>query len=139
MDNADQARKAELGERIIQLQEAKMQVESNTIRDREIRKDENVVLSSNFPQLFAQTQLSHSQYTPQQAMSQLIVSSSHNMNQTMNNQHALLITTENQDEIAITNHGNESESKRSRGEAVTMEAEHQKQVGIHQSNGDRRR
>ena len=49
------------------------------------------------------------------------------------------LTSTSHDEIATTHHGNGLDPKRSRGNIETMEAEHQGQVGMQQSNGDLRR
>ena len=131
-------------ERYLQLREAKTQAEIETARDREMRKTETASLLANFSQLLAQTQLSHSQYVPQQALTQSLVSSTNTMHQSINQSETAplspsTLTSNPIDEIATTHHGNGPDPKRSRGEHETMEAVHQGQAGMQQSNGEMRR
>ena len=51
----------------------------------------------------------------------------------------LTLTSTSHDEIATTHHGNGPDPKQSRGDIETMEAEHQGQAGMQQSNGELRR
>ena len=107
--NAERAKKAAIEERLLQLQEAKSQAEIDSIRDREIRKNETATLLANFSQLLAQTQLSHSQYIPQQALTQSFVSSTNTMHQSINQSETApsspsTLTSASHDEIATTHH-----------------------------------
>ena len=48
------------------------------------------------------------------------------------------MTSHQTDEIATTHHGNGPDPKRNRGEHATMDAVHQGQAGMQQSNGEMR-
>ena len=100
-----------------------------------MRKNETATLLANFSQLLAQTQLSHSQYIPQQALTQSFVSSTNTMHQSINKNETapsspLTLTSNPIDEIATTHHGNGPKPKRNRGEHGTMDSVHQGQAGM---------
>ena len=71
-------------ERDLHIREAKAKAENDALRDREERKNETASLLANFSQLLAQTQLSHSQYVPQQALTQTFVTPTTKMHQSIN-------------------------------------------------------
>ena len=146
IEAAEWQRKAAMEKRYLHIREAKAQAQINAVRDREERKNETASLLANFAQLLAQTQLSHSQYVPQQALTQTFVTPTTNMHQSIKQNETAppspsssSMTSQQTDEIATTHHGNGPEPKRNRGEHATMDAVHQGQAGMQQSNGEMRR
>ena len=144
IETAEWERKAAIEERYQPFWEAKAQAENDAIQDREMRKNETAPLLANFSKLLAQTQLSHSQYVPQQALTQSLVSSTNTMHQSINQSETApllpsTLTSNTINEIATTHHGNGPDPKRNRGENETMDAVHQGQAGMQQSNGEMRR